>query len=399
MLQGPTRVMGVGVASALLAFGWAGVVHSREAGSPPIGHAVPAHAGLVAPVHRTAAAPPPGSPAPPAQTAAPAPAQPNLVEVKSDFVPGEQTLFYDDFTDMAGDEPPPHWRVRGGSVALRIGGGIRQLEATADRVRLTPALKQLPRNFTIETELKIDDAADARSLWFLHDKTWEGPTGPDPELAVMIQSREGGIGVRVRHKANGALEDVADASAALDLGQPFKESIWIQNGRLRVYVNDRRVVDVNQIELPPLAGAELYAEFGENRLGYRLVRVAESTPDFSQVMSASGRYVTHGILFDVDSDRLKPESAAVIRGVAQGLEKNPALKVRIEGHTDSTGNAAHNLDLSRRRAEAVRAVLISQFQIGADRLTTVGLGDSKPLESNDTPAGRAQNRRVEFVSL
>ncbi len=146
-----------------------------------------------------------------------------------------------------------------------------------------------------------------------------------------------------------------------------------------------------------LTGAELGPEYGEGKLGYRMVRFAESTPDFSQVISSSGRYVTHGIQFDTDSDRLKPESAPIIKSVARGLETNPNLKLQIEGHTDSTGNADHNLDLSKRRAEAVKAVLVSQFKVDAARLTTVGLGATKPIDSNDTPQGRAQNRRVEFV--
>ncbi len=128
-----------------------------------------------------------------------------------------------------------------------------------------------------------------------------------------------------------------------------------------------------------------------------MVRVAESSPDFGQTIVASGRYVSHGILFDTDSDRLKPESAPVIKAIARGLETNPALKLLIEGHTDSTGNADHNLDLSKRRAEAVKAVLVSQFNVDAARLTTAGLGATKPIDTNDTAAGRAQNRRVEFV--
>ena len=132
-------------------------------------------------------------------------------------------------------------------------------------------------------------------------------------------------------------------------------------------------------------------------VGYRSVRFAESTPDFSQVIASSGRYVSHGILFDTGSDRLKPESATVIQSIARGLETNPNLKLQIEGHTDSVGNAAQNLDLSKRRAEAVKAVLVSQFKVDPARLTTAGLGQTKPIDTNDTPQGRAQNRRVEFV--
>ena len=338
--------------------------------------------------------------APAVQTAPPpsqASAQPDLTAVKADFVPGDKIIFYDDFSDMVGDEPPPHWKVRGGAVELRVGAGVRQLTVMSERARLVPMLKALPKNFTLETELKFDEPVDVRSVWYLCDATWDGPNGPDAALRVTLQTQETVLGVHVRKGGTEASEDLAETTVPVDFSQPVKEAIWVQNGRLRIYINGVRTVDVNQVDLPPLVGAELAPEYGEAKLGYRLVRFAESMPDFSQIISSSGRYVTHGIQFDTDSDRLKPESAPIIKLVAQGLTSNPALKVQIEGHTDSTGDAGHNLDLSKRRAEAVKAVLVSQFKVDASRLTTVGLGATKPVDSNDTPQGRAQNRRVEFV--
>jgi outer membrane protein OmpA-like peptidoglycan-associated protein len=87
----------------------------------------------------------------------------------------------------------------------------------------------------------------------------------------------------------------------------------------------------------------------------------------------------------------------VLQSIARGLQASPDLKVEIDGHTDSTGIAQHNMDLSKRRAEAVKTVLVSQFNIDASRLTTAGFGSSKPAAPNTTPEGKAQNRRVEFV--
>ncbi len=335
---------------------------------------------------------------PEAATPLAASAQPDLTAVKADFIPGDKTIFYDDFTDMAGDEPPPHWKVRDGSVELRIGSGIRQLTIMSGRLRLTPMLKGLPKNFTAETEVMFDNPQDARSVWYFHDKTWSGPSGPDAALQVFMSARSESLYVSVRQGLpDGRLDDLAATTIPMKYDQPVKENIWIQNGRLRIYINDERVVDLNQVELPPLTGAELGPETEPGKTGYRLVRFAESSPDFSQIITSSGRYVTHGILFDTDSDSLKPESAAVIKSVARGLETNPNLKLQIEGHTDSVGSADHNLDLSKRRAEAVKAVLVAQFKVDPARLTTAGLGASKPIDSNDTPQGRAQNRRVEFV--
>jgi outer membrane protein OmpA-like peptidoglycan-associated protein len=176
-------------------------------------------------------------------------------------------------------------------------------------------------------------------------------------------------------------------------------ALWVQNGRMRIFLNGEKLLDFNQVEMPPIDAVEIAHDFyGANQaIGYRVVRFAESTPDFSQVINSSGRFVTHGILFDTDSDRLKPDSAPVIQSIAKGLETNPNLKLLIEGHTDSVGNAAHNLDLSKRRAEAVKSVLVTQFQVDAGRLSTAGLGATKPIDANDTPMGRSQNRRVELV--
>jgi OOP family OmpA-OmpF porin len=188
----------------------------------------------------------------------------------------------------------------------------------------------------------------------------------------------------------------------MDWTKPVKQALWLQNGRMRYYVNGQRVMDVNQIELPDLGKIEVYIDGPgsndpEGYVGFQFFRLAESAPDFSKMISSSGRYVTHGILFDTDSDQIKPESAPVIRMIAKGLETNPALKLLIEGHTDAAGNADHNMDLSKRRAEAVKSILVSQFSVEASRLTTAGLGATKPVDSNDTMQGRAQNRRVEFV--
>ena len=115
------------------------------------------------------------------------------------------------------------------------------------------------------------------------------------------------------------------------------------------------------------------------------------------MLASTGKYVTHGIYFDTDSDVLKPESAPVIKEISTALYKNPGMKLEVDGYTDSTGDAAHNLDLSKRRAAAVASVLVSQFGIDQNRLASNGFGPSNPIASNDTTDGRAQNRRVEFV--
>ena len=106
----------------------------------------------------------------------------------------------------------------------------------------------------------------------------------------------------------------------------------------------------------------------------------------------------HGILFDVDKATLKPESMGSINQIFSLLKKDPSLKFEIDGHTDNTGEAAHNLTLSQQRGDAVKTQLV-KMGIDASRLTTKGFGDTKPIADNSTPEGRANNRRVEFVRM
>ena len=325
-----------------------------------------------------------------AQTAAPAgSAQPEMTTLKSTFVPGEKTIFYDDFTDMGAGDAPARFKVRGAMPELQEGGGIRQL-GVKQRGSLFPNLTALPKNFTFEAEVKLDGVKRLLANLILYSANKD-------KLQLLTQATA--TEVQFIASLRNPYSELGRVRFPMNWSEPAKIALWVQNGRLRVFLNGEKRLDFNQVELPAIDKVEIAHDFygADQTLGYRTVRFAESTPDFSQVISSSGRYVSHGILFDTGSDRLKAESAPVIQAIAKGIETNPNLKLLIEGHTDSVGNAAQNLDLSKRRAEAVKAVLVTQFKMDAARLTTAGLGATKPIDSNDTPQGRSQNRRVEFV--
>jgi outer membrane protein OmpA-like peptidoglycan-associated protein len=107
-----------------------------------------------------------------------------------------------------------------------------------------------------------------------------------------------------------------------------------------------------------------------------------------------GRVVLFGIRFASNSDVPLPESVPVMDELSATLKANPAMKVLLEGHTDSTNTAAYNLDLSARRAKAVLSYLVKQG-LDAGRLSSKGFGLDKPIASNATAQGRSLNRRVE----
>lgn len=134
-----------------------------------------------------------------------------------------------------------------------------------------------------------------------------------------------------------------------------------------------------------------------NRLQVVKITVPAASPQIEQSLSQSGRAEVHGIYFDFASATIRPESEPVLKEIAQALADNPAWKLSVEGHTDNVGGNDYNLELSNRRAEAVKQALVERYRVAADRLTTTGFGASKPKETNDTLEGRARNRRVELV--
>ncbi|HTF27580.1 MAG TPA: OmpA family protein, partial [Flavitalea sp.] len=110
-----------------------------------------------------------------------------------------------------------------------------------------------------------------------------------------------------------------------------------------------------------------------------------------------GKFSTTGIMFDVNADSIRPESNCVLKELSGILQKNPDIKIKIVGHTDSDGKDAENLELSKKRAAAVKEILIRDFGIDASRMETDGKGETEPVQDNKSKEGKAQNRRVDFI--
>ena len=111
-----------------------------------------------------------------------------------------------------------------------------------------------------------------------------------------------------------------------------------------------------------------------------------------------GHIALYGLYFDTDKAVIKPESRSTLDEIAKLLRAQPQLNVVIVGHTDSQGTYDYNMDLSRRRAEAIAAELARSYRIASARLRTAGVGFLAPVGPNATEEGRALNRRVELVA-
>ncbi|MDO8548664.1 MAG: OmpA family protein, partial [Ignavibacteria bacterium] len=175
--------------------------------------------------------------------------------------------------------------------------------------------------------------------------------------------------------------------------------------RLRVYLNEKKVMDLPRILQSGINinHLDIRTWYWDTNNDYSIlikdIRIAQGQPDTRNDLITHGKIVTHGILFDSGSDKIKPESYGTLKDISTTLKENSSVKVKVVGHTDNEGSDESNLDLSKRRAAAVKNALVNEFGISDSQLDTDGKGESEPVGPNDSPEGKAENRRVEFIKL
>jgi outer membrane protein OmpA-like peptidoglycan-associated protein len=271
-------------------------------------------------------------------------------------------------------------------------------------------ITDLPENFTLELDVTVAPAFDSSyalnvGLAELANAKVPAPWQSSTNLFTLtVNPRPGGgsSGMTTRQDGTSAAGNNATTSQLnARSGTPVHISIWRQRQRVRVYINQEKTWDVPRAILADakLNAVILFLPGADANMEYFVsnVRMATGAPDTRNKILTQGKWVSHGILFDVNSDRLKGESYGSLKEIATVLTENADLKVQIVGHTDADGDEAANLDLSKRRAASVKTALVTQFAIDAGRMDTDGKGEGQPVEPNDTPAGKANNRRVEFI--
>ncbi len=329
---------------------------------------------------------------------------------KFDFLPGEKVIAFDDFsTDNIGDFPAK-WNTNGSGEVVNISSAPGKWFAMSQSAYYRPDyITSLPENFTIEFDLAIADEQNSGAFIVQLGRARAAndlnPTSSGLEIHF-ISSGDNYMTI-----SNWCYSDAECSKITIlsntndyhfnDAGEKFRVSLWRQKQRLRVYVNETKVFDAPRI----LDGSQtlncLDFRTNANKTGnYAFVsnlRVAAGAPDTRNKLMTEGKFVTSGITFDVNSDKIKPESYGVLKEIATVLTENAGVKVKIVGHTDSDGDDAKNLELSNKRAVAVKNTLSKEFAIDAARLTTDGKGETQPLTPNTTAEAKANNRRVEFL--
>jgi OOP family OmpA-OmpF porin len=327
---------------------------------------------------------------------------------KFDFIPGAKVIFYDDFAESSIGDFPPGWNTNasGEVVTTNLYPGNWFKMNGSGCVALDEGIK-LPDNYTIEYDVIPFPTEEGNTSFEFGFYLYSAENPKDMNEGGAVPGLKGGIkmtfGYRGSYSAydeTGYTIDGVKDDAVMEAGKKYHLSFWAQKTRLRVYLDQVKIFDLPRVFKAGFQCNQMRFELWES--GNPMItnfRVAAGLPDTRNKLMTEGKLVTYGIYFDVNKDVVKPESYGTLKDIAAVLNEVPDVKVKIVGHTDSDGDDAKNLDLSKRRAASVKAELAKSFGVNADRIVTDGLGETKPVAPNDTPVNKALNRRVEFIKL
>ena len=312
-----------------------------------------------------------------------------------DFVPGSRVIFYTDFSEDKVGNFARRLKYRSGPVEIVERDGQRVLRALGPAEFLIPVGAPLPSKFTLEFDLIAPPTAQmSRTLQF------EGglrATTP-PSVRVIWSPPGTWIEGGGRNMGNATVRMPAGVQLP---GVVAHVRVLMDGAYFKMYTNERRMYNIPELTFQRDTVIRVMIEGAEadgKALYLTSIRVAESTVDvLYDALATKGRWATQGILFATGKADVQPESRPVLKEIASALKEHADLRILIEGHTDNVGASASNLTLSDARAAAVKAALVIDFGIPADRISTKGFGDTKPSMPNATAEGRAQNRRVEVV--
>ncbi len=332
---------------------------------------------------------------------------------KFDYVPGDKPLFFDDFSnDFIGDFPSK-WDTNGSGEVVTINESSEKwLEFLPGwNTYYIPIAPKLPEDYTIEFDLLtsgLDQKTSSTagiSLTLSDDPKFKAgqyygyvwfPVGQYGAFNIRVKNFDKVAGSEINNAIRADIRDEV-------LNRPHI-SIAVNGQRFRVWVNEHKYVDIPKFI--PLGEHISSLKFnvnnlkdGKERIFITNLKVAEGGVDLRRKLIAEGEVSTNGILFDSGSANIQPQSMGIIRQISQVLQEEKGMNLMIVGHTDADGSGDANLSLSQKRAAAVKNALVNIYGIADGRLQTQGKGESEPIGDNNTPDGKAQNRRVVFKKI
>ncbi|MFT3935251.1 MAG: OmpA family protein [Chitinophagaceae bacterium] len=330
--------------------------------------------------------------------------QPSMAAYNNyDFVPGDKIVFEDNFQDDQPGEFPAHWNLgKGQGVMNNVSGKNALLLTEGNFAHVSPLIKStayLKDSFTIEFDNYAPPGGYGPHLYFY--KTVSDAAQATRDIA-QVDISHGNIWSAIMVEAKSAnVQLVSNYPDELNgknySGRWHHIAIAYKANQLKVYVDQYRVITVPNLGVMP--GAFDIEGIGSASLPIVVSNIRIANGGGMNLLAkkfTDEKIITHGINFDIDKATIKPESMGTLNMIAGIMKNNPDLRFEVDGHTDNTGTAPHNLTLSQQRADAVKQQLVN-MGIDAARLASKGFGDSKPMSDNSTPEGKANNRRVEFV--
>ncbi|WP_276482452.1 OmpA family protein [Paraflavitalea pollutisoli] len=374
-----------------------------------------------APGATNTAAVPEAAPAP----ATTAPATPALKSnTRFDFIPGEQIVYTENFDQEAIGELPTNWNTTGtGEVVTLNNFPGKWLQVHQRSFYLTSNQAEFGENYTVEFDLIMNVKYNGHFFPYIEFgflSTNKEPAASNDylrnyrkyaSLEAIFYPSEGerstmGIHTYQANKNYYTGDQQTVPALSKFFGKPIHIAMQVQKERLRIWADQEKIFDAPKAMPAGVIMNQLMfqihsSSYKEDQYGYFLtnLKVAKGVPDMRHKLVEEGKFSTTGILFDVNSDVIRPESFGVLKSIATVLKENGDLKVKIIGHTDSDGDDQKNLQLSQKRAAAVARALQESFSIEAGRLQTDGKGETAPAGDNKTKEGKALNRRVEFIKL
>ncbi len=310
-----------------------------------------------------------------------------------DFVPGDKIIFEDDLRFEENGEFPSRWDLSNGvaEVAEFDGGNVIMLRGGGPSI--VPYLENsdqdyLPDVFTIEFDIYLGGTSGWGELYLYDTKNQDRPPGGSQYNVEIRKDNMRIYGSQSNYPGGG-----------LERNRWMHIAVAYTSEKFKAYMDDTRLINIPRLDIDP-TGITIYSYHAsdQNPIYVKNIRIAEGGVKYYDRVMQDGKIVANGIRFDVGKASLRPESMGIINEVADLMEEHSDLKFSIEGHTDSDGDEALNMELSQKRAESVMKEMI-QLGIAEDRLQAKGWGESKPLTGNASPEDKATNRRVEFVKL
>ncbi len=323
---------------------------------------------------------------------------------KFDFVPGEELILYDDFSNDALGDFPSKWDTNGSGELVEI-GKEKWFRLVSKAVYVPMTETELPEEYTVEFDF-LTEGLDKKTssqakleVWLEDNSGYQGSHNRAWVEIPLCLFIDPGFVVEKRVDTKRIMRNIIEKDIRTALPEQMHVSIAVNKSRFRLWINENKVVDIPRLVPEGITNFKLQPRNLRDEIDRIFIanfKMAAGGQDLRNQLLEEGRFSTTGILFNSGSASIKAESYGVLKRIAKMLEQGD-ISINIIGHTDSDGDAEMNLTLSQERAEAVKHILVNQFQIEESLITTEGMGEDNPVADNSSPDGKSQNRRVEFV--